>query len=80
MPYGASAWQFANCLSRVQVVHYREVYKASHDPAMWKQFSRKDHLDLTFSLIDEITASESYNGLIPFTDVADAKQALKLRK
>jgi len=36
-----------------------------------------DNPSLTFALLDEITTSETYNGLIPFTNVAEAATSLK---
>ena len=62
-----------------QVLAYRDVFKANSNPIMWKNFQHMDHPELSFSLIDEITSAESYNGLIPFANVAEAKQALKLQ-
>lgn len=62
-----------------QVLAYRDVFKANPDPKTWKKFQHMDHPELTFTLVDEITSSETYNGLIPFTTVKEAKQALKLQ-
>lgn len=38
-----------------------------------------DHPKLTFGLIDEITSAKSYNGLIAFNNVEEARTALKLQ-
>ena len=62
-----------------QVLAYKDVFKANPDPTTWKNFTHMDHPELTFALVDEITSSETYNGLIPFTNVAEAKKALKLQ-
>jgi len=59
------------------VLNYKEVYKTNPDPKTWQQFPQMDHPEMTFSLIDEITNANSYNGLIPFANISDAKQALK---
>lgn len=59
------------------VLNYKEVYKTNPDPNTWQKFPQMDHPEQTFSLIDEVTSAKSYNGLIPFTNISDAKKALK---
>jgi len=45
----------------------------------WNTFDLMDHPKLTFGLIDEITSAKSYNGLIAFNNVEEARTALKLK-
>lgn len=60
-----------------QVLNYKEVYEADPNAQMWDSFKGMDHPRETFALIDEITSSPTYNGLIPFTSVAEAQRILK---
>ena len=60
-----------------QVLNYKEVYEADPSAAMWDSFKGMDHPRETFALIDEIIDSPTYNGLIPFTSVAEAQRILK---
>ena len=60
-----------------QVLNYKEVFEADPSAAMWDAFKGMDHPRETFTLIDEITNSPTYNGLIPFTSVAQAQRILK---
>jgi hypothetical protein len=60
-----------------QVLSYKEVYEADPSATMWDSFKGMDHPREIFALIDEITSSPTYNGLIPFTSVAEAQRILK---
>jgi hypothetical protein len=62
-----------------QVLTYKEVYDASPDNPMWEDFPHMDHPRRTFSLLAEVAASPTYNAIIPFNDVSDAKRKLKLQ-
>jgi hypothetical protein len=64
--------------AEAQVLHYKQVFDVNPD-AKVVQFPNMDHPELTFSLIDEIVRSGPYNGLFPFSYVAEAKRALKLQ-
>ncbi len=59
------------------VLNYKEVYEADPSAEMWDSFKGMDHPREIFALIDEITRSPTYNGLIPFTSVAEAQRILK---
>ena len=62
-----------------QVLNFKEVYEADTSAQLWDSFPGMDDPRKTFGFIDEVIASPSYNGLIPFTSVADAKRILKLQ-
>lgn len=62
-----------------EVMHYKDVHKASPSSDTWNKFALMDHPKLTFGLIDEITSAKSYNGLIAFNNVEEARKALKLQ-
>lgn len=62
-----------------QVLNYKEVYEADPNATLWDTFPGMDAPRKTFEFIDSITASPTYNGLIPFTSVAAAKRILKLQ-
>ena len=62
-----------------QVLHYKEVFDASPDSDLWNTFSRMDKPSNTFKLIDDISSSDVFNGLISFTSAVDAKEKLKLQ-
>lgn len=62
-----------------EVMHYKDVHKASPSSDTWNKFALMDHPKLTFGLIDEITSAKSYNGLIAFNNVEEARTALKLQ-
>jgi len=62
-----------------QVLHYKEVFDASPNADLWHEFSRMDRPSDTFKLIDDISSSEVFNGLIPFVSAVDAKEKLKLQ-
>lgn len=62
-----------------QVLSYKEVYQTIPDPVTWEKFPHMDNPDRTFEFIDEIMDSKSYNGLIPFSSVTEAKKSLKLQ-
>jgi hypothetical protein len=62
-----------------QVLNYKEVYEADTNAVLWDNFPGMDNPRKTFAFIDSVTSSAIYNGLIPFTSVADAKRILKLQ-
>ncbi len=62
-----------------QVLTYKEVYDAAPDNLMWDNFPHMDHPHRTFSLLAEVATSPTYNAIIPFNDVSDAKRKLKLQ-
>jgi len=62
-----------------QVLNFKEVFEADPSAQLWDSFPGMDDPRKTFGFIDEVIASPSYNGLIPFTSVADAKRILKLQ-
>jgi len=62
-----------------QVLHYKEVFDASPESDLWNTFSRMDRPSSTFKLIDDISFSVVFNGLISFTSAVDAKEKLKLQ-
>lgn len=64
-------------LADASVLHYKDVYDESPNQEVWKQFKQMQNPCMTFSLLDEIKASASYNAVIPFSSAADAKKALK---
>lgn len=62
-----------------KVLNYKEVFQADPKAAIWTSFQPMDNPYRTFQLLDEITASKSYNATIPFTSAGDAKKKLKLQ-
>jgi hypothetical protein len=62
-----------------QVLCYREVYEADPEAAIWDSFNGMDNPRKTFSLLDEIGGSVTYNARIPFAGVAEAKRILKIQ-
>jgi Domain of unknown function (DUF4062) len=62
-----------------QVLNFKQVFDADPGAAIWDSFPQMDNPRKTFGFIDEVKASESYNGLIPFIDVGDAKKKLKMQ-
>ena len=62
-----------------QVLHYKEVFDASPSSDLWNSFPRMDKPSNTFKLIDDISSSDVFNGLISFTSAVDAKEKLKLQ-
>jgi hypothetical protein len=62
-----------------QVLTYKEVYDSSPENSMWENFPHMDHPHRTFAMLAEVAASPTYNAIIPFHDVADAKRKLKLQ-
>jgi len=62
-----------------QVLHYKEVYDAAPNATMWDDFLRMDNPKKTFELLDEIGLSATFNAIIPFASIGDAKEKLKLQ-
>ena len=62
-----------------QVLNYKDVYHADRKAHLWDAFSPMDNPRNTFQLLDAIAASDSFNAIIPFTSVGDAKKKLKLQ-
>jgi hypothetical protein len=62
-----------------QVLTYKEVYDSAPDNSMWEDFPHMDHPHRTFALLNEVADSPTYNAIIPFNDVSDAKRKLKLQ-
>ncbi|HEY5344891.1 MAG TPA: DUF4062 domain-containing protein, partial [Verrucomicrobiae bacterium] len=60
-----------------EVLSFKKVFQANKDQNPLTNFPRMDNPALTFALLDEITTSEAFNGLIPFTNVAEAAMLLK---
>lgn len=60
-----------------EVMTFKKVFHANQEANVPKVFPRMDNACLTFALLDEITDSPSYNGLLQFTNVAEAKALLK---
>lgn len=59
------------------VLNYKEVYDSEPKAELWKSFTKMDHPINTFQLLAEINNSESYNAILPFSSVSDAKRKLK---
>ncbi len=64
-------------LVEAPVLHYKDVYDASSAEPVWRQFAQMQNPQMTFKLLNEINASATYNAIIPFASVAEAKEALK---
>jgi hypothetical protein len=62
-----------------RVLSFKQVFDAVRNPDLWKEFKVMDNPRGTFQLLDDIQASSSYNGIISFTSVSDAKKKLKLQ-
>lgn len=62
-----------------QILNYKEVFHADPDAQIWDDFVAMDNPRKTFQLLDEISASETFNAIIPFSSVGDAKKKLKLQ-
>lgn len=60
-----------------EVLNFKEVFDANVLSPNKVNFPLMDHPDKTFGFINEIRASSTYNGTIPFTNVGDAKRAFK---
>jgi len=60
-----------------QVLNFKQVYDADPSAVLWSSFKPMDGPKHTFELVSEIVSLDSYNGLIPFHSVSDAKQKLK---
>jgi len=62
-----------------QVLTYKEVFDSAPNNSMWEAFPHMDHPKRTFQLVEEIGRSSTYNAILPFNDVADAKRKLKIQ-
>lgn len=62
-----------------QVLHYKEVFDASPESDLWNTFTLMNRPSSTFKLIDDISSSDIFNGLVSFTSAVDAKEKLKLQ-
>ncbi|QDV20657.1 hypothetical protein Pan153_53330 [Gimesia panareensis] len=62
-----------------QVLNYKDVYDAAPEAEMWETFSRMDSAKSSFDFLREVMEADTFNGIIPFTSVADAKRRLKLQ-
>jgi len=60
-----------------EVMSFKKVFQANKDQKQPTSFPRMDNPALTFELLDEIAAAETYNGLIPFSNVTEATALLK---
>lgn len=59
------------------VLNYKEVYDSEPNAELWNSFPKMDHPRKTFQLLTDINNSESYNAILPFSSVSDAKRKLK---
>ncbi len=62
-----------------QVLHYKEVFDSDTDADLWNDFSCMDNPKRTFALLDEISESGTFNAIIPFASIGEAKEKLKLQ-
>jgi hypothetical protein len=62
-----------------QVLTYKEVYDSAPENMMWDAFPHMDHPRRTFQLIEEVGLASTYNAILPFNNVADAKRKLKMQ-
>lgn len=60
-----------------EVMSFKKVHEVNKGENGLKNFPRMDNPSLTFALIDEIVKSETFNGLMAFSDIAEAKSLLK---
>jgi hypothetical protein len=60
-----------------QVLSYKEVFDTDPSAEIWRTFAPMDNPKKTFALLDDIRESETYNAILPFTSVGDAKTMLK---
>ncbi len=67
------------CITFVEteVLHFKSVYAANEKGST--NYPGMDKPKHTFDLIDEISKSPSYNGILPFSNVPDVKRILKLQ-
>jgi hypothetical protein len=61
------------------VINYKEVFDADPTAPTWNNFPGMDAPQKTFSLINEVKSSDSYNGIIPITAAGEAKRLLKIQ-
>ena len=62
-----------------QVLTYKEVFDSAPENPMWDSFPHMDHPRRTFQLVEEVSRSSTYNAILPFNGVADAKEKLKIQ-
>lgn len=62
-----------------RVLSYKEIFDCDESSTVWSQFATMDNARGTFRLLDEIKASPTYNAILPFGSVGDAKRLLKLQ-
>ena len=62
-----------------EVINFQKVYRADPKAALWTDFQPMDHPEMTFRLVDEVSASPTNNGIILFSSVGDAQKKLKLQ-
>lgn len=62
-----------------QVWNFKEVFDAGKKRIPKNSFPGMDNPKMTFSFIDDIRNSSVYNGVIPFSAIAEAKRLLKLQ-
>jgi len=62
-----------------EVLSFKEVFDSSPDAVLWDTFERMDKARSTFGLLDAIRKSDTYNAILPFASVSDAKRKLKLQ-
>lgn len=59
------------------VMSFKKVYEAYRESSTWDRFEYMDNPRKTFQLVDEVTSSQIYNGLIEFRTATEAKTRLK---
>jgi len=59
------------------VMSFKKVFEADKESPTWDDFEHMDHPRETFRLVDEVTSSQVYNGLIEFRTATEAKSRLK---
>ncbi len=62
-----------------QLLSFHEVFAVDPDAKVWERFEGLDNAKMTFALLTEVQRSETYNAMIPFASVDDAKKKLKLQ-
>jgi hypothetical protein len=59
------------------VMSFKKVFDADPHSSIWDRFEHMDHPRETFKLVEEVTSSQIYNGLIEFRAATEAKTRLK---
>jgi hypothetical protein len=62
-----------------EVLSYRDVFNAQPDASIWDNFKAMDHPRKSFQLLDDVSKSNAFNGIIGFNSVGDAKKTLKFQ-